>query len=436
MPPSVVYIAFPFPPSRGAGVYRTVGTANHLTEAGWHVTVVAPEVDYFIRYQGSEDRSLISWVNPEVEVRRVRLSNWLRETQVSRMSFARVLRPTTYRREVTRLQRYLSPLDHYPFWLFPSLRATIAEGRRRRADVILATGNPFNSFVAAARAAKKLDIPYVLDYRDSWTFDQFTDHLKPLASDLAISIERRLLHGAGAYVSVNSAILDWLTTTHFVPDSVPRCVIPNGYDPEFVKPPIQSMKRDSSHRFSYVHVGTLVPEKMNWHGMLGQFDRSAQELENEVNLVLTFFGHLGFSSAQGSDLRAMFDKSSHVSYAGSVPKSDVGDIYASADVLFLPMYESRFVTSGKVYEMMATNKPILAWGPDDAGALEPLRGYPKLVRADPARRNSLTRAMRIANGLASIQSPELDVRTRDYSLRFSRGKSLEPLDPLLRSVIR
>ncbi|HET8740688.1 MAG TPA: glycosyltransferase [Acidimicrobiia bacterium] len=434
MSKSLLFIAFPFPPSRGAGVYRTVAIANFLVSEGWEVTVIAPEEGYFLRYQGSEDRSLMSWPDPRIRVVRVPLTNWYQEAANGPVSSWDRAFPTTAGRTRKRWSRYVSPLESYAFWFRPALRAATRVMRNRKHDLILATGNPFNSFLVARILGRRTNTPYVLDYRDAWTFDQFTGKLKPGATDVALALERRVLTGSRAYISVNQAIVDWLADTHAVPDSVQRAVIENGYDPEFIEPPAEpewASPRDQ--RITLTHVGTLVPGKLDLAGILTEFEQTARAVD--LDIELRFHGYLGFSNAHDDLLRGLFETNHKIRHLGAVAKKDVAGIYAMADALFLPLYESPYVTSGKVYEMMATCKPILAWGPSTAGAMRPLSGYPLLIHADRARPETWPTALETVARWRKEPPGELIEAARSYARQFERTTLLRPLGDLLEKLV-
>jgi glycosyltransferase involved in cell wall biosynthesis len=407
--------------------------ANNLASKGWDVTAIAPQEDYFARYQGSEDRNLISWVSPSVKVKRLSLTNPFLETDLRRLTLGRAVNPERYAVKVRNLQREVSPLDHYPFWYRPVVRAGLRASALRRFHVILATGNPFSSFVAARTLCELTKRPYVLDYRDAWTLDQFNGSVKPGATDAALALEYKLLSGAAGVISVNSEILSWLETTHVFPSSVERLVVPNGYDPEFVVENTDTSAR-SPDVFRLLHIGTLVPEKMDWARMLGQFSRTAH-FHKDV-FYLDLYGHLGFSGRQAVELRRLFESDDYVNYRGPVQRDQVANLYAQADILYLPLYDSPYVTSGKVYEMMATGKPILAWGAESAGALRPLQGYPNLVRADTARPSSWMEAMATAARMAREPSGALARSSREFAAKYERARQLEPLDGFLRRIAR
>ena len=298
----------------------------------------------------------------------------------------------------------------------------MAISRSRPFDVILATGNPFNSFAVAGMVGKRTGCPFVLDYRDAWTFDQFTGELKPGATEVALPMERRILHGAAGLLTVNDAILGWLTKVHSLPGSVHKRVMENGYDPEFLTTDVDHLPATDHAGPRFTYVGTIIPEKMDWLGVLTTFDRVAAEVDERTRLDI--YGHLGFSTPQAADLLHLFEGHRRIRYHGSVTKATVAGVYSNSDVLFLPMYESPYITSGKVYEMMATGKPILAWGSPTAGALVPLRGYPKLVVANPLHPVSARRGIEAAIAIAQRSPTELDDAARAYALRFERSKQL------------
>lgn len=431
----VLFIAFPFPPSRGAGVYRTVAIANFLASAGWEVTVVTPEENYFLRYQGSEDRSLMDWPDSRIEVRRVPLTKRQDAAGDTRRTVWSSLFPSASERTRRRWRRYVSPLEGYDFWFRPALRASMRSIRSKKPDVILATGNPFNSFLVANLVKRRTGIPYVLDYRDAWTFDQFTGKLKPGATDVALALERRALLGSSAYVSVNQPIVDWLAEMHSLPDRVQRLVIENGYDLELMGEMTPTTPRLVSDQSPIIlaHVGTLVPGKLDWPEVLREFEETAHMVDFDVELHI--HGHLGFSDIQNEMMRDLFGGDATIRHMGPVGKKDVFRVYNEADALYLPMYESPYVTSGKVYEMMATGKPILAWGPDSSGAMEPLRGYPLLVRADRTRPETWRESLNRIADLCRTADPDLTESAKEYAKRYERTNLLRPLLGLLEGVI-
>ena len=90
------------------------------------------------------------------------------------------------------------------------------------------------------------------------------------------------------------------------------------------------------------------------------------------------YGHLGFFANHRERIGALLPlrEGIGVSYDGPVAKADIGATYAGLDVILLMAADSRFVTSGKVFECMATGKPIVGVYSPRTAIAEPLEDYP------------------------------------------------------------
>lgn len=120
--------------------------------------------------------------------------------------------------------------------------------------MILATGGSFGSFGLAKRLARRIDRPFVLDYRDLWTRDN------PLPDQLFdvnffnIWQENTLLKESAAVIGASPSIGISLKSRH---KSVKTKwhLITNGYDPSEL---VEVKPFDFEH-FSIVYAGSLSP---------------------------------------------------------------------------------------------------------------------------------------------------------------------------------
>jgi glycosyltransferase involved in cell wall biosynthesis len=96
-------------------------------------------------------------------------------------------------------------------------------------DVILATGSPFSTFVAARYVARHYGIPYVMDYRDPWSLSALNSNTRMLASVIG-PLECQLIRDAAATVMVSPSH----AKNQEEKFQMVKCpsVITNGYDPE------------------------------------------------------------------------------------------------------------------------------------------------------------------------------------------------------------
>ncbi|WP_395104641.1 glycosyltransferase [Actinomadura sp. SCN-SB] len=436
--PRLLYLAFYFPPSRASGVYRARATANRLTEEGWDVTVFAAPLPFLYETVGSVDEKLSETVDPRISVVRPKLNRYTWQTELRDFSRFRRTFPHLAHSMYEWGQRHVFP-ERYVSWARASVIRALRMHARRRFDVVLATGNPFASFGAAWAFHRLTRTPYIIDYRDSWTLDLFSEEPAFDEGHPAWTWERRIIKSAAATVFVNDALRTWHAGRY--PDQAERMlVVPNGWDadtlPATVKPPPVARSREkTAPRFSYL--GTLTG-KQPIEPMLEAFGQ-AREHPDMAGAELGLHGYLGFFKGSGRGLNRRLAEAfadaegdgqgptSWLRYHGPVSKIEVAEVYRTSDVLVFLAGGARYVTSGKIFEYMAAGRPIVSVHAPGSAAEEVLRGYPLWFNPgglDPADiAASLIEAAKTAAGLDDRQVAE----ARAYAERYERNVSLEPL---------
>jgi len=429
--PRVLYLAFYFPPSRASGVFRARATANHLAASGWDVTVHTAPREFFEHYLHAVDESLEPTLDPRLRVVRPRMGYAHWETDIRRFGRFRATFPSldaTLRRK----RAELSFPEPYATWIPSVLAHAAAEHARRPYDVVLATGNPFASFAAAWMLHRVLRVPYVLDYRDAWTFNQFTEEVRYPDGHRAWRWEQRVLASAAEVVFVNDGMRGWYA------DRYPRAagrmtVVPNGWEPEILgEQAAAGADRPAATPLRFGYVGT-VTESMPTEPLFEGW-RLARAHPELAGASLHLHGHLGFFPRQREALRAQIPTGdgTGVAFHGPAPKAAIGEVYAGLDVLLLWLPGARYVTSGKVFEYMATAKPVVSVHRPDVAAVGVLRDYPlwapnaSLEPADVA--DALVAGARAARG----RTPEQADQAAAHARRFTRAAVLAPLEQRMR----
>lgn len=446
-PPRILYLAFYFPPSRASGVYRARATANHLAAQGWDVTVCAAPMSFLHDVTGSVDEELASTVDRRIIVERPRLNQFAWEKDLRNYSRFRARLPQVANRLYRFNQRKLFP-ENYASWG----RSVVARGLRlhtkRRFDVVLATGNPFASFAAAWAFHRLTGVPYVVDYRDSWTLDLFNDRPAFPDDHLAWRWERRVLSRAAGAVFVNEPLRRWHAERY--PDVADRMlVVPNGWDADLVSPAGEAGVDPgiTSRPLRFGYLGTLTnsqpveelaaawakartfPElaeaELNIYGHLGFFKAGKRELASRIGLNLDPDG-------QVTDAPALPDRGIH--YRGPVSKTEIASVYEHNDVLVFLAGGGRYVTSGKIFEYMASGKPIVSVHAPGIAAQDVLDGYPLWFNADSldaeAVANSMVEAGKVARGLTAEQR----AAACRHAQGFTRDNLLAALEERLRGI--
>ena len=157
---TLLMISYPFPPNVSAGAVRSERFARYLPEFGWAVDVVTvkPKSD-LLKYEkwskalGTDSKihftkTLDPWL-------------WLKKKKTS-IFFLRVLRSA--------FMRLFNFPDHMIFWIPFAVRGGLEVCKKRGIDVIYTTSPPYSSHLSGAILKRILKKPWVVDYRDPWSF--------------------------------------------------------------------------------------------------------------------------------------------------------------------------------------------------------------------------------------------------------------------------
>jgi glycosyltransferase involved in cell wall biosynthesis len=430
--PRLLYIAFYFVPTRASGVHRSLATANHFARSGWDVTVLTVNEDYFRDYVQSWDPSLADAIDPTVHVERVRFPGWRHEPELRRYSWLRGHLPLLAERFHQRREQAVFP-EPYASWIRPAWWRARALHARHRFDLTLATGNPHADFAVAWALARTNGLPYVVDYRDSWTLNLYDDAPAYPIGHPAHSWERRILERAALSVYVNEPLRAWHQQRY--PDLADRMtVVANGWEPKLLGD-VLTLRPHHERPVRFGYLGTLT-ERMPLAEFVAGW-RLARVEPEMAGAVARLYGHLGYFASSAPLLRSVLplDDDTGITYAGPVAKTEVAIAYDDMDVLLLILAGSRYVTSGKVYEYMATGKPIVSIHEPDVAAAQILRGYPRWYPVRDLTPESIRRAL-LEGAAAAQRATDADAaRCRDYAAIHTRQAQLAPFEQQLRELV-
>jgi glycosyltransferase involved in cell wall biosynthesis len=445
--PRVLYLAFYFPPSRASGVYRARATANYLAANGWDVTTCAAPLKFLHEVIGSVDEGLAATVDPRIRIERPALSQFAWERDLRRMGRFRRTSPVLTRNLYNWGLRHLFP-EHYSSWGMAAVARALRLHARRRFDVVLATGNPFASFASAWLFNRLTGVPYAVDYRDAWTLNMFTEEPAYEEGHLVWGWERRILHGASAAVFVNRPLQQWYAARY--PAHADRLmVVPNGWDPDVltdVRPAVAATGPDEHRPLRFGFLGTinntqpveelvaafhrarqhpeLADAELNIHGHLGYFRDGQSEMMNRLGLPADAGPGTTQPGSSGLGIR----------YHGPVSKTEVGRVYRENDVLVFLAGGARYVTSGKIFEYMASGRPIVSVHAPGIAAQDVLEGYPLWFNANSLDVEEIAQSMIAAGKAARDLTPDQQSAARAHGAAFARETVLAPLEARLRSI--
>jgi glycosyltransferase involved in cell wall biosynthesis len=433
--PHAIYLAIGFPPAAKSSAYRLRETANQLVAAGWDVTAVTICQRAWEREYGL-DHSLTDGVDPRIRVVELPLMRTDLETDIRAFSERRTLQPRKWLAEHRERELAIFPEPVYGGWRPALERAVLRLHRSHPADLLLTSCAPNVSLAATWRLWQEHRVPYAIDYRDGWSINVISGGEAFTEDSVSGRWERRVLADAVAFWCVNEPIARFYRERF--PDLAERVrVVRNGYDPDSVPARVRRPDPVAGLTFGYLGSINFTPAFLEvvlkgWRIARGR-DPVLARSRFEVR------GHVGAGSAREDNTHMELFRAAAadgVTFGGAVRKADVADMYASWDALVLMLVGGRFVTSGKVYECMATGLPVLSAHDVDHDAAKVLAGHPLWTGAvgmDPER---LAGSFVTAARLALEATDEQRARARAGAARFARDAQLAPPVQELTRLIR
>jgi hypothetical protein len=321
------------PPSSSAGVYRPLSFKRYGSHLGWRIDAFSGEP---LSDQSQHGDELLSLVPGDATIRVVPATR----RQPSYRLFPRV--DGGFTNALTHARFAISTLEHDP------------------PDVVLASGPPFFTFVAALLVARHFGAPLVLDYRDEWTECPF-DFVSKDGNDRAW--ERRCLSAAGAVLFTTKSHQQRQLDAFPNLDARKTHIVPNGWEPEDFaaqqRAPSSSMSTEAA-TLRIAHVGNL-----SGHATPVDFlDSLAQLLSAEPEWVSRLsVQFIGRRSLTADKAIRSFAFPSVLEVIDHVGKREASRRMQEADVLLLianPALE-RYLP-GKLFDYLAARRPVLVFG--------------------------------------------------------------------------
>ncbi len=425
--PHLLYVAWGFPPSRGAGVYRALATANAFVDAGWKVTVLTATREVF-EYQTGTDTDLELKVDPRLNIVRAPFS-WVRgEPDLAKWSRTRITSNLLWSYARAKSDRLAFPEPVYGGWKKALIKETDRIHSADPVDLVIGTANPNVDFVPGWHLHKTAGVPYVMDYRDTWHLNVYTDAFVGSRFSRSARLEKKLLASAAEVWFVNAPIRDWHAQS-YPPGSERFRVVANAFDPEFAQAfaGITKPERSDASGLVFGYLGTIygpMPLRESLEGW--RIARTRSELVR--NSRFEIHGRLGHYAEPDPTILALLKEYADdgVSYEGPVSKTAVADKYKGFDALMLILGRSKYVTSGKVFEYAASGLPIASLHHPETACTTILDGHQDWFPVPDLSPDSIAETILKTAQRAGDMTPADYARNQAWADHLSRDKQLQP----------
>jgi len=370
----VLLVTYHFPPSAASGTFRLLGFARHLPKFDWQVSVLAPpELPW-----EPVDQALMAQVPPHTDVHFV-----------------------AYPRDAFKVLRWAAP---WGVWLRPAWQKCRRVVLRETPDVVLTSGPPHCVHALGYHLKRRFGVPWIADFRDPW-IQAGGKAPRGVAGIWARHWERRVLRRADLILA-NAP-----NATAALRQAYPRCAdkietLTNGYDPLPA-----GAAAHLSGPFRLVHAGELYAGR----DPRPLFD--AMCVAGTTECVLDIVGR---TSQCGVDMEreiAQRGLTERVRLRGQVVYAEARQAMLDADILVLFDAPGRTIgVPAKVYEYLATGRPVLAITEEDSDTANILAQSGVTHRiVSPSRPAGLTEALAdlSARKSTSARKPVLSPFTRE-----------------------
>jgi glycosyltransferase involved in cell wall biosynthesis len=415
----VLIVSFYFPPAGGGGVQRVLKLCRHLAEMDIQVDVLAPDDPRF-----SADPDLVSAIPPGTTVHRAPYRGSSGETPTARLARTHGIAPRLALHARLAGRRLLLP-DPEVAWLPDAVRVGLRVIREREIDVVLTTSPPSSAHLIGAALHRRTGVRFVADLRDSWLANPHRRYeRRSVRAKRAVEerIARRVLGQADAITAVTPFIAR--EGAALARPGTPVTVVPNGCDFD----DFDGLSYTRGERFVVLHAGSFFGRRSP-----RPFLEAVAAL-GDPRVVARFLGDLRPADRAWALDLGLGDR---LEIDGFRPHRETLAAMKAADVLLLlvPRAGGRglSVLSGKVYEYLASERPILALVPPEGAAAELLRETGAAWIADPDDPEAILAALRAARDawaddtlaertLDPVWRARLDRRTRAAEMaRVLRG---------------
>ncbi len=406
-----------FPPAGGGGVQRPLKLAQYLPALGIETHVLAP--------------SGLNWIHEDAELR-APTQAWVHR---ARYLGPKGRRPAEELHGTEGLERALVQAslagrrlllpDEAVTWNLTAIAAAIRIARRHRIDAVLTTSPPGSVHLVGAAVKRATGARWLADLRDS-----IVAHPHRRGESAAVRLKERAAGGVARLVARSADAVSCVSEA--IAEEVrgleprgPVVTIPNGCDFD----DFAGLAYRPGERFRITHTGSFFGKRDPRPFLQALHDSG-------LDAVARFLGDFRSADREWAEQLGLGDRLELIPYA---PRAESLELQRDSDALLLLIPEAggrgKGVLSGKVFEYLASGRPILAAVPPDGAAADLIRETGAGVVAPPDDVEALKAALvelegRFRNGgLPDVELPE------EARERLSRRARCEETAELLRSLL-
>lgn len=357
----VLIIAYYWPPAGGPGVQRWLKFVKYLPDFGIQPIVYVPEnptypiVDEGLMEEVS-DRTIIIKKKIVEPYGFASVFSKKNTKKISSGIIPNQKKQSFIQKMLLWIRGNMFIPDARILWVKPSVKFLEGYITDNNIETIITTGPPHSLHLIGLELKQRLNINWIADFRDPWTTIGYHKALKlsDSASKKHKDLESQVLNTADiVLVTSETTKVEFQALT-----TKPIEVITNGFDVEKVE------KQPLDEKFTLAHIGSFLSERnprILWK-CLKELIKENPSFKADFQLKL-----IGAVSQEVLDTIAEFRLNDYVDNLGYVSHKEAVAHQRKSQVLLLIEIDSedtKSIIPGKLFEYMASERPIVAIGPE------------------------------------------------------------------------
>lgn len=359
----VLIITYYWPPAGGSAVFRWLKFAKYLRDFGWEPIVYTAENGEYAEIDNSNQKDIpqdITILKQPIWEPYMFYKKFIGQKKTEKVNVGFLTerkKPKLAEKVAVWIRGNFFIPDARKFWIKPSAKYLIDYLKQNPVDAVISSGPPHSMHLIALQLKKKLNIPWIADFRDPWTnIDYYPELLlTPMADRKHHRLEKKVVTTANCVVTVGSKM-----TEEFTAIGAKRVeTITNGFDTsDYDNTPVV-LDKD----FTIAHFGTINKARnpiVLWNALATMLK---EQPELDKYLKLKFIGRIDasvLSSLQDTGLIKYLDKTEFIPHNEVVTKERQSQLLL---LLINNTPNAEGILTGKFFEYLAAQRPIVAIGP-------------------------------------------------------------------------
>lgn len=377
----VLILTYYWPPAAGPGVQRFLKMSKFLPEFGWKPYVITVKNGTY----SSTDESLINDIPGEVEVYK---TNTLEPFKVYEMLTGNkgsskavgginLEGKQSFIKKLSLFVRanFFIP-DSRKGWGKYAYKKAVEVIKKEGIDIVISTGPPHSTHLTALKLKEKHNINWVADLRDPWT-NVYYNKLFPrtkLTEKKDKALEKKVSENADLISVVSNGLKEEFGKYN---DNIK--VLYNGFDTEDIE---KNTNFKKNKKFTLSYIGNFKPNQnvVGLWNALGDICKENSNFKKDLKISLT-------GNADSSIIESIKDNklNDNLEENGYVSHKKATELMNKADLLLfiIPQAENnKLIITGKLFEYIACQSPILSIGPVNGNASNILSEANRLKMSD------------------------------------------------------